>query len=179
MSLQSKKMLILTALSFSLRSAAEKEVEARSVGREVARPLTTEKKRKNYYSISRLNFHLFKTQEAYLALVIPKCSLSHSAPLSCSALKSKGISSVLIHSLMVIQRAGYAWSTLTGGRCSLYQNAPKYTKAHGFSVLFWILSDGDKNLRHTSSNEKRKSYRTYTTCGIYFITYYWYMTAAA
>lgn len=40
-SLQSRKMLILTALRFSLRSAAERETELRSVGRETARLLTT------------------------------------------------------------------------------------------------------------------------------------------
>lgn len=44
MSLHSKKTLILTAFSFSLRSAAEKVVEVRAVGRETARSLTTEKK---------------------------------------------------------------------------------------------------------------------------------------
>ena len=41
-SLQIRKTLILTALSFSLRSAAETEVAMRSAGRVAARPLTTE-----------------------------------------------------------------------------------------------------------------------------------------
>ena len=45
MILQSRKTLILTAFSFSLRSAAETEVETRSAGRVAARLVTTERKR--------------------------------------------------------------------------------------------------------------------------------------
>lgn len=43
MSLQSRKTLILTALSFSLRSAADREVETRMPGSETDSPLTTER----------------------------------------------------------------------------------------------------------------------------------------
>lgn len=71
MSLQSRKTLILTALSFSLRSAADREVETRMLGSETDSPLTTErqglfkkkKKKSSYVSTSTNQSYQFKHQE--------------------------------------------------------------------------------------------------------------------
>lgn len=88
MSLQSRKTLILTALSFSLRSAADREVETRMLGSETDSPLTTErqglfkkkkKKISGYVSTSTNQSYQFKHQEniislkkSNLVLVIPE-----------------------------------------------------------------------------------------------------------
>lgn len=85
MSLQSRKTLILTALSFSLRSAADREVETRMLGSETDSPLTTErqgllkkkkiKKKSGYVSTSTNQSYQFKHQEkkkSNLVLVIPE-----------------------------------------------------------------------------------------------------------
>lgn len=87
MSLQSRKTLILTALSFSLRSAADREVETRMLGSETDSPLTTErqglfkkkKKKSGHVSTSTNQSYQFKHQEniislkkSNLVLVIPE-----------------------------------------------------------------------------------------------------------
>lgn len=74
-SLQSRKTLIFTAFKLSLRSAAVMDVEARSVGRDTARPLTTDRKK----ILGKLD-HLKKSFDVLIIEIFKMLYLLSAAP---------------------------------------------------------------------------------------------------
>lgn len=134
----------------------------RSAGREAARPLTTERRKKNtrkcmmttVYQRHFCQFRDIKIKYCNLALVIPGYPPSHQAPLSYSALKVNVVALVLIWLSITINTASFIGFILTVARCSLYQSVPIYTKAPDSSMQPWTLCQRDKNFKSPAQNSK-------------------------